>query len=207
MNTIRRFVRPAFLVLLGLLLGLVLGITVRGRVPNAAWFGAAGTWFGATATVATILWAVHTFQVEQQIRRDAATDGIRQEQIEFQNRLEREAVTAALVRVAAYGGGGPGLPPDHPKSPGWRVGINAEVINGTGDPLIDIEVDIEGVGRLTEPLVQPHAVKRFEEPGAELAVRKGHESGKALEEVPTLRFTLNGQRWSRVGSQTPQRLS
>ncbi|MDT5291592.1 MAG: hypothetical protein QOF88_6481, partial [Mycobacterium sp.] len=37
---------------------------------SSDWVGATGTWVGALATIATISWAVRTFQIEKQDRVD-----------------------------------------------------------------------------------------------------------------------------------------
>jgi hypothetical protein len=37
---------------------------------SSDWVGATGTWVGALATIATIIWAVRSFQIEKQDRVD-----------------------------------------------------------------------------------------------------------------------------------------
>lgn len=86
---------------------------------SSDWVGATGTWVGALATIATISWAVRSFQIEKQDRVDERDNNEADE-------LRAEHAKAMEFIVRVRGGGGYG--PDGDKTMG---NINVEILNGT----------------------------------------------------------------------------
>jgi hypothetical protein len=120
--------------LIGAAVGVVVGVFALGRVSDPAWVEATGVWLGSIATVGAIVWAVHTFQIEQVTRRESASRAAEAEleaEHEREHRLMREA---DLVTVVARGGGGSGLPTNHPKYPGWLVDRSSKSSTDLGNP-------------------------------------------------------------------------
>jgi hypothetical protein len=69
-----------------------------------------------------------------------------------------------------------------------------------------VTVDIVAIpgGHIEEMVVQPHNSKSWDlARGEGCPVRTGHESGRPLEEVPTVRFTMNSRRWQKIGATAP----
>lgn len=109
----------------GLGVGFALGWLVTAELsPETA--GVAGTWVGAIATIATILWAIHVFRAETEAR--------------VRDRLENEQALARGVRYRLLGGGGYG-------QPGEKVmqSVKVEISNDTAEPVSWQGTSVDGV--------------------------------------------------------------
>lgn len=94
----------------GLTLGASLALLVlKNWTPD--WVGATGTWFGAVATVLTLLWAVRSFRSDQ-AEREATHIAEREKEAATLVERERGEITEANnVSIALRGGAGQGSDP------------------------------------------------------------------------------------------------
>ncbi|MCM0616555.1 hypothetical protein MOD31_11015 [Paenarthrobacter sp. TYUT067] len=79
---------------------------VKNWTPD--WIEATGTWFGAIATVLTLLWAVRSFRSDQAERERSREEEHRKEVAAAAERERQRAKEANNVSVALQGGGGYG---------------------------------------------------------------------------------------------------
>lgn len=95
----------------GLTLGASLALLViKDWTPD--WIEATGTWFGAVATVLTLLWAVRSFRSDQD-EREKSRKAEREKDIAEQLEVEREQMKeASNVRIELKGGRGFGTSPN-----------------------------------------------------------------------------------------------
>ena len=118
--------------------GTVVGWAVA-RKFSPEWVSAVGTCVGAVGTIAAILWAVHTFQHQSQLRQD---DLVR----EGKEKRQREFELAQNVTVRASGGSADGLQtsPGEPQS--WRLrDVWIQIINGTNEPVVIENLELPGI--------------------------------------------------------------
>lgn len=109
----------------GLGVGFALGWLVTAKLSLET-AGVAGTWVGAIATIATILWAIHVFRAETETR--------------VRDRLESEQALALGVRYRLLGGGGYGRD-------GEKVmeSVHVEISNDTAEPVSWHGTSVDGV--------------------------------------------------------------
>lgn len=81
-------------------------LVVKEWTPD--WIEATGTWFGAIATVLTLLWAVRSFRSDQAERERSRKEEHQREVSEAAERDFQKATEANHVRVLLRGGGGSG---------------------------------------------------------------------------------------------------
>jgi hypothetical protein len=93
---------------------------------KAGWVEATGTWFGAVATVLTLLWAVQVFRADQANRERARLDAAAAAAYELEAVDERIEAEAALVTISLKGGAGHGTAPDM-----LMTSVNVEIRNDT----------------------------------------------------------------------------
>lgn len=89
--------------------GLTLGasfalLLVKNWTPD--WIEATGTWFGAIATVLTLLWAVSSFRSDQAERERSRKEEHQKEVAEAAERDRQRVTEADRVKVSLRGGGG-----------------------------------------------------------------------------------------------------
>lgn len=94
----------------GLTLGASLALLVlKNWTPD--WVGATGTWFGAVATVLTLLWAVRSFRSDQAEREVTRIAEREREVATLKERERGETTEANNVSIALRGGAGYGSDP------------------------------------------------------------------------------------------------
>ena len=76
------------------------------------WVGATGTWFGAVATVLTLLWAVRSFRSDQAEREHTRVAEREKEVATLMERERGENTEASNVSIALRGGAGYGTDPN-----------------------------------------------------------------------------------------------
>lgn len=95
----------------GLTLGASLALLVlKNWTPD--WVGATGTWFGAVATVLTLLWAVRSFRSDQAEREVTRIAEREKEAITLMEQERGEFTEASNVSIALRGGAGYGTDPN-----------------------------------------------------------------------------------------------
>lgn len=95
----------------GLTLGACIALLVsKNWAPD--WIGATGTWFGAVATVLTLLWAVRSFRSDQAERENSRLAERDKEVAALMERESGDFKEASHVSIALMGGAGEGTPPD-----------------------------------------------------------------------------------------------
>lgn len=95
----------------GLTLGASLALlVVKNWTPD--WIEATGTWFGAVATVLTLLWAVSSFRSDQAEREKSRKAEHEREMAEKTERESNQAKEASNVSIALKGGAGYGTTPN-----------------------------------------------------------------------------------------------
>ncbi|MBV1781295.1 hypothetical protein KRR55_19475 [Paeniglutamicibacter sp. ABSL32-1] len=95
----------------GLTLGASLALLVlKNWTPD--WVGATGTWFGAVATVLTLLWAVRSFRSDQAERELTRIAEHEREAEALMQRARGEFIEASNVSIALRGGAGHGSDPN-----------------------------------------------------------------------------------------------
>ena len=212
--------RAAIVHIIWAVAGVAVGATVAllwiGKLKSE-WVAATGTWFGATATVLTLLWAVQTFRADQAHREQQRIDRD-QAQREADEALaatqQRELLQAAAelesaarrVSVSIAGGAGQGSGSDL-----LMTSVHLSVTNDTAGPVTIKEL------RFLPPLVAksyPQVPLRLqsnetrqEQVQVELINVESHE----LSGAPLTRFAaeivygLDGRLWTRtsVDDSTP----
>lgn len=95
----------------GLILGACIALLV---VKNwtSDWVEATGTWFGAVATVLTLLWAVRSFRSDQAERENTRKAEHEKEKEEQSERERAVSAEAGNVSISLQGGAGQGSPPN-----------------------------------------------------------------------------------------------
>jgi hypothetical protein len=190
-------------ILIAFALGAVVGWAATGQF-TADWVGATGTWVGAIATIATIIWAVRSFQLET---RDREVNRERDQADE----LRAEQVRASDFSVGIRGGGGYGQ--DGDKTMG---NINVEILNGTAGAVTVEELELPGVAlknvatTLSLPLiVPPHSKPDTPYRQIEIEPMKVPDeqfSGRPfMMATPVIRYRIAGVRWERTGDDPPIR--
>jgi hypothetical protein len=193
-----------------LLIAFAAGISVgvlASRQFSAAWVEAVGTWAAALATIATIIWAVRSFQ--EQARQ-------RQEDIDREDaqRLKWEFDLARNVGVRCSGGsangivGGPGEPNTHSLNNVW-----IRLTNGTSEPVTIERFDLPGItfrGNVMRflPSTLPGGETFRDTIDVEpIAVSQDEVSdrGPLKHSVPVLRYRIAGVTWERTGNRPPMR--
>lgn len=95
----------------GLTLGASLALLVsKNWTPE--WIGATGTWFGAVATVLTLLWAVRSFRSDQAERESSRLAERDKEAAALMERERGDLKEASHVSIELKGGAGEGSPPN-----------------------------------------------------------------------------------------------
>jgi hypothetical protein len=85
-------------------------LVVKEWTPD--WIEATGTWFGAVATVLTLLWAVRSFRSDQ-AEREVVRKAERESELAEQSARERDHLNeAGHVHIALKGGAGSGAEPN-----------------------------------------------------------------------------------------------
>ena len=95
----------------GLTLGASLALLVLKKL-TPDWVCATGTWFGAVATVLTLLWAVRSFRSDQAEREHTRVAEREKEVATLMERERGEFTEASNVSIALRGGAGYGTAPN-----------------------------------------------------------------------------------------------
>lgn len=195
--------------------GLSTAILITGHfTPD--WFAATGTWVGAFATAAAVIWAVEAFRRESRHREEERVAAERER--EHQSALAKlareasEAVNAAGVKIRCFGESGS---MGGPKEPARMTTIIVEIANGSSE-VVDIEgIDLPGV------VMAGGGVRQFVLPmRAGDVVRKSVQTGPFAAEnhefmgapltfsTPVVTYRMDGVLWRRRGdTAAPERLS
>jgi hypothetical protein len=101
-----RRAKPVIIHIIWAVAGIAVGATVAllwVKKFESDWVGATGTWFGAIATVLTLLWAVQTFRADQahRERERAAKEAERVQAILDAQRADEKAKRAAEAALVA----------------------------------------------------------------------------------------------------------
>jgi len=179
------------------------------RKFTADWVEAIGTWVGALATIATIIWAVHAFQQESRQRLEDLGR-------EASEKLARESNLAEAVKVRCSGGYA-----DDPETGGtsgpdtWMLkSVWIRLLNGTAEPVTIEHFDLPGIRfraavmrRLPSTLT---AGEEFRETIDIEPVRvtddEVSDKNPLKEFVPALRYRVGGVTWERTGDDPPLRV-
>lgn len=115
--------------------GGLFGWFVRGNF-TAPWVAAAGSWVGALGTIGAILWAAHTFRLEQKTEARKQTN-------ERTEAARRQLQDASQVVFSCYGGGGYGG--------NMMQNVHLEVVNGAKDSIVLTHTWVDGAVFKAEP--------------------------------------------------------
>lgn len=180
----------------------VAGATVGGSIAwfvdngrTAPWFGAIGTWVGSIGTIATIGWAVITFQHQQGQKRQEDIDAA-------VARREEELVLARYVTFT-YGGS--------VQSKGTVTKGFIEFSNGLQTPVRIVGVRVVNS---TVPSVSRHGlvvdsgskVRDYFDIDPPLILSPGQRAASVSAVEVEITYEIDGVRWSRTGTSDPVRL-
>lgn len=183
--------------------GISLGVMVA-RGFSADWVEAVGTWVGALATIATIVWAVHSFQQETRHRLE---DRGR----ETEDKLNQERALAEAVSVRCSGGAADNYGP----STSTLVTVWVKLINGAELPATIVSFELPDVPLNQDPMrVLPQILSPGETFRDSIEVSRGMVQVKNSETgdqnpltdyIPILVYRIGGVTWQRVGDRPPTR--
>jgi hypothetical protein len=191
--------------LVGFTLGASLALLViKDWSPD--WIEATGTWFGAVATVLTLLWAVRSFRSDQ-AEREISRRTEREKELAEQVERERDQTKAASsVSIALKGGGGYGTSPDQ-----MMTSVHVVIQNHAKYDAVVRSVTLDEALTPLEPLPAGVRVPAGETTSQLVKIKDvpGHED--ELSGLPMSRFTarmsyrLDGRDWRRGSAGNPER--
>ncbi|MFE4195615.1 hypothetical protein ACFRJ9_07115 [Paenarthrobacter sp. NPDC056912] len=201
-----RILVPLIWGIAGLTLGACLALLiVNSWTPD--WIEATGTWFGAVATVLTLLWAVRSFrsdQAEREKGRQAEREKDNAEQIA---REEAEMKQARKVSISLSGGTANGSPPNQ-----MMTSFRLRIKNHSKYGVTVHAVNLDDRLKPKRPLPSEH----YLQPGEELSeliqvqdipVQEGDLSGHYTTRFTTeVIYGINGNDWRRNSIGDPKRL-
>lgn len=170
------------------------GLFIQGADPN--WVEAAGTWFGAIATVLALLWAVQTFRTDQ-ASRDAEIQRREREGVAEAEALEVKLRSMAeKVVLELRGGGGHGTSP-------YQVMTSLHLlVHNDSDQRVSIhEIELDPLLRLKHALTFPVRVQSGETWRSTVDIEEVPAKPDELSDRPVPRFSgsvtylINGQEW------------
>lgn len=184
-------------------LGVLTGWVAFGQF-TADWVEAIGTWAGAIATIATIVWAVRTFRHETEARGEDL-DRLSTE------KARRELNMAEAVTVECAGGQFTG--PDEARV--VRT-IKATVRNAASESATITEFLVSEVNLpyvessfILPKVLDPNGGEVTAEIEVDPHIRTTRQEFKARPftlVTPTIRYRVDGVEWERTGSDSPRRL-
>ncbi|KNH16303.1 hypothetical protein ACU18_14200 [Arthrobacter sp. ZBG10] len=190
----------------GLTLGACLALlVVNNWTPN--WIEATGTWFGAVATVLTLLWAVRSFrsdQVEREKARQADYEKTRDEQLA---REQAEMNQAKSVSISLEGGAAYGSGPDQMMTSfhvriknrsKYGVSVRAMTLDERLKPMRPLPADVHvASGDDFRQMVEIQDVP----------ARSEELSGRAMNRFTVeMTYLIDGHDWRRSSTSSPERL-
>lgn len=188
--------------------GLTLGasfalVVVQNWAPD--WIEATGTWFGAIATVLTLLWAVRSFRSDQAERERAREEEHQKEVAAAAERERQRAKEADNVTVALQGGGGYG-----PDTEQMMDGIHVVVQNHSKYDAIIRSISVDPDLTLLQQLPAGFRVPAGETFSKLMKIEPVPAHAEELGGRPMERFTaymryrLDGADWKRSASGNPE---
>jgi hypothetical protein len=187
--------------------GISIGVMAARRF-TADWVGATGTWVGAIATIATIIWAVQTFQHQTRQRLEDLGR-------ESADKLKREFDLAVNVTVRCSGGAAEGLLDQPPDPPTWSLNtIWILLVNGTREPATILNFQLPGIGlRANVMRVLPATLTAGQNFRVDInidpfrvPVDQVSDQNPLSMATPTLRYRIAGATWERTGDDPPIRI-
>jgi hypothetical protein len=194
-------------IVVGFAAGTVVGWAVA-RKFSPEWVSAVGTCVGAVGTIAAILWAVHTFQHQLQLRQD---DLVR----ETNDKRQREFELAQNVTVRASGGAADGLQESPGEPQTWSLkDVWIQLINGTNEPVVIEHLELPGIAFrgsvmrvLPSTLPSGETVRQsIEVEPLRVSADEVSDKGPLKGAIPVLRYRITGVRWERRGEDPPMRI-
>ncbi|MGC5225161.1 hypothetical protein ACPW96_21540 [Micromonospora sp. DT81.3] len=166
------------------------------------WIEATGTWFGAIATVLTLLWAVQTFRADQAARQEAL------EKADNDRQREAAAAEAAIVadaaRVEVTVRGGAGYGPDSDKQ---MTSVHLDIFNGSRHPVTIREIEFPAAVELPALMVRVPAGESWtrEVKISDIPADPEELSGKrTVTRLPlAIVYALEGREWRRELDEQP----
>ena len=174
----------------GLALGASLALLViKNWTPD--WIGATGTWFGAVATVLTLLWAVRSFRSDQ-AERESSRREEREKEVAKQMERERDQTKeAGNVYIALKGAAANGTSPNL-----MLTSVRVEIQNHAKYDALVRSVTLDKALKPLKPLPA----------GIPIAAGDKFSEHVDIEEVPVLADDLSGRPMSRFAAQMSYRL-
>lgn len=185
--------------------GCVTALLVRGWESD--WVEATGTWFGAVATVLTLLWAVRSFRADQNAREDARDAASKKEAEQQRARAERELIEARNVSIDLLGGAGYGGEHDDAQLTSVRVVIrnhskyDAVVTECVLDEALDPTTPLPSSLRIPAGESVDEVINIVDTPA-----NWGEAGGGRLDRFTiAMSYRVNGQDWKRANGGPPRR--
>lgn len=193
MEAVRSRLNPLLVHSIWFLSGLTIGaclalLVIKGWTPE--WIEATGTWFGAVATVLTLLWAVKSFRSDQ-AEREVARKAERESDLAEQSARERDQINeASHVLISLRGGAGHGEEPNM-----MLTSVSIEIRNNSKHLVVVDGVTLDKALKPRTPLPASFLIPAGE------AITPHVE----IEDVPCKRGDLSGQPLTRFEVQMSYR--
>lgn len=190
----------------GLTLGACLALVlINNWTPD--WIEATGTWFGAVATVLTLLWAVRSFRSDQAEREKTRRTEHEKDGTERMEREQADMNQAKSVSISLGGGAASGSPPEQ-----MMTSIHVWVKNRSkyGVSVHAITLDEQLIPTRpwpSDPYLQPgedfHQLIQIQD----IPARAEDLSGQLMTRFSAqMKYQINGHDWSRSSTSDPERL-
>jgi hypothetical protein len=179
--------------------GLTLGaasslLVIKNWTPD--WIEATGTWFGAVATVLTLLWAVRSFRSDQAQREISRQEEVQKDLAIREERERGSLEEAENVAIALQGGAAYGGPPDQ-----MMTSVHVTIRNHARYDVIVKRIV------LNIPIPASDTASYLIEI-AEVPARAGDLGGQPMSRFAAEMFyRLDGRDWSRTSDSGPKRLT